>query len=276
MNKLAIGLILPDVLGTYGDSGNAVVLRERARRRGIDAEIVTVHLGQAVPDSLDLYTLGGGEDIAQSLGAAHLRADGGLGRAVERGAPLLAICAGLQVLGEWFIDAEDAQVPGCGILDVRTRPRGSRMIGELVLAPSAAAEQWGLTSPITGFENHGGLTELGEGVAPLGEVCAGFGNGLRGAGRGECGAGGGGEVAGGSAGGRGGAAGDLVDGAVHGSVIATYAHGPVLARNPQLADALLARALGVNVDALEPLEIAGIADLRAERLAVAGLRPGVG
>ncbi|OKL51145.1 type 1 glutamine amidotransferase [Buchananella hordeovulneris] len=274
MNKLAIGLILPDVLGTYGDSGNAVVLRERARRRGIDAEIVTVHLGQAVPDSLDIYTLGGGEDIAQSLGAAHLRADGGLGRAVERGAPLLAICAGLQVLGEWFIDAEDAQVPGCGILDVRTRPRGSRMIGELVLAPSAAAEQWGLTSPITGFENHGGLTELGEGVAPLGEVCAGYGNGLSAAGHGGA-AGGSATGRGGAAGGRGEAAGSLVDGAVHGSVIATYAHGPVLARNPQLADALLARALGVHVDALEPLEIAGIADLRAERLAAVGLSPGV-
>lgn len=273
MNKLAIGLILPDVLGTYGDSGNAVVLRERARRRGIDAEIVTVHLGQVVPDSLDIYTLGGGEDIAQSLGAAHLRADGGLGRAVERGAPLLAICAGLQVLGEWFIDAEDTQVPGCGILDVRTRPRGSRMIGELVLAPSEAAEQWGLTSPITGFENHGGLTELGAGVTPFGQVAAGYGNGLTASGQAPTGGSAGGSSR--ASAGRGGAAGDLVDGAVHGSVIATYAHGPVLARNPQLADALLARALGVSVDTLEPLEVAGIADLRAERLAAVGLCPGV-
>ena len=78
--SLRIGLILPDLLGTYGDSGNAAVLAHRARERGHKAEVITVHYGEPIPDSLDLYTLGGGEDVAQSLAAAHLLADGGLAR----------------------------------------------------------------------------------------------------------------------------------------------------------------------------------------------------
>ncbi|MDO4791345.1 MAG: glutamine amidotransferase [Buchananella hordeovulneris] len=248
--SLRIGLILPDLLGTYGDSGNAVVLAHRARQRGYEVEIVTVHYGEPIPDSLDLYTLGGGEDVAQSLAAAHLIADGGLGRAVERGAPLLAICAGLQVLGEWFTDAEGRQVAGCALVDARTTPRGERMIGELAARPSGALREWGVDDVLLGFENHGGRTELGADAQPLGVVEFGYGNGVEGAG----------------------GAGVYVDGAVAGSVLCTYAHGPVLARNPQLADAFLARALGVEVAELGPVEVPAQQRLRAERGKAAGVR----
>ena len=247
--SLRIGLILPDLLGTYGDSGNAAVLAHRARERGHKAEVITVHYGEPIPDSLDLYTLGGGEDVAQSLAAAHLLADGGLARAVRRGAPVLAICAGLQVLGEWFTDAEGRRVQGCGLIDARTTPSGSRMIGELAVKPSTLLAGWGVDDVLLGFENHGGRTELGPDAAPLGEVLSGWGNGAAGEGTDK-----------------------NVDGAIHGSVLCTYAHGPVLARNPQLADGLLAKALGVDASQLEPLEIELQQRLRAERAEAAGVK----
>lgn len=226
---ISIGLILPDVLGTYGDDGNALVLRQRARLRGLDAEIVRVKLGEAVPETLDLYCLGGGEDTAQILAAEHLIADGGLTRVATAGRPILAICAGLQMLGESF-RASGRTVQGLGLIDATTSPLAKRAIGEVVTTPTLE----GLTQPLTGFENHMGATILGADASPLGKVTRGVGND-----------------------GQGG------EGAVQGSVIATYMHGPVLARNPELADLLLARATGLD---LEPLELAEVEQLRKERL----------
>ena len=243
-SALTIGVLMPEVLGTYGDTRNAMVLRERARRRGIDASIITVGLTDAIPRSLDVYTLGGGEDTAQALAAEKFRADPGLSGALEDGRQLLAVCASLQVLGMWYRDARDQRVEGMGVLDITTDPQGHRAIGELVTVPLVD----GLTEPLTGFENHGGGTVLGPGARPLGRVVAGVGNGT-------------------PLGHE--AAAEAVDGVVQGSIIATYMHGPVLARNPQLADLLLSRAVG---GPLEPLEVPGTAALRAERLDAAGIR----
>lgn len=226
---ISIGLILPDVLGTYGDDGNALVLCQRARLRGLDAEIVRVKLGEAIPETLDLYCLGGGEDTAQILAAEHLIADGGLTRAATAGRPILAICAGLQVLGESF-HASDRTVQGLGLIDATTSPLDKRAIGEVITTPTLE----GLTEPLTGFENHMGATILGTDASPIGKVTRGVGND-----------------------GQGG------EGAVQGSVIATYMHGPVLARNPELADLLLTRATGLD---LEPLELPEVEQLRKERL----------
>ncbi|ADG99074.1 CobB/CobQ domain protein glutamine amidotransferase [Segniliparus rotundus DSM 44985] len=233
---LRIGLVLPDVMGTYGDSGNATVLEQRATLRGIPAEVVTITLDDPVPDSLDIYTIGGAEDAAQRLATEHLLAHQGLQRAAAKGAPVLAICAALQVLGEWYELAEGTKIAGVGLLDVTTRGRsGARSIGEVVLEPRLA----GLSEPITGFENHGGASSLGPACQPLGAVKAGDGN----------------------------AAGEPVEGAVQGSVVSTYLHGPVLARNPQLADLLLARALGVPMQELAPLDLPSVRLLREERFA---------
>ena len=88
-STLRIGVLMPEVLGTYGDSGNALILAERARRRGIDAEVVHVGLTEEIPDSLDIYTLGGGEDTAQALAADKFRGTSGLARALDAGRPLL-------------------------------------------------------------------------------------------------------------------------------------------------------------------------------------------
>lgn len=229
-STVRIGLVLPDVMGTYGDGGNAVVLRQRLLLRGIPAEIVEITLAEPVPDSLDLYTLGGAEDYAQRLATRHLIRYPGLQRAASRGAVVLAICAAIQVLGHWYETAAGERVDGVGLLDLTTSPQRARTIGEVVSRPLLAE----LSEPLTGFENHRGGTVLGSGAGPLGAVTTGFGN----------------------------RAGDGVDGAVQGGVVATYMHGPCLARNPQLADMLLSRVVGE----LSPLELDEVALLRRERL----------
>ena len=242
-STVRIGLILPDVMGTYGDDGNSLVLRQRLKWRGYDAEIVRITLGDEVPDSCDLYAVGGGEDAAQKLASRHLSASPGLQRAVARGVPVLAICAGMQVFGEWFVVADGSRAPGLGLLDVTTTPQASRSIGELVVTPQLP----GLVKPLTGFENHMGATVLGADAAPLGRVTSGVGNGVPAA-----------ESV---------PADGLVEGVVQGSIIATYMHGPALARNPELADLLLCRALGV--DSLPPVEVPAVEQLRRERIAAA-------
>src|ERR1700692_2906966 len=218
-STVRIGLVLPDVMGTYGDGGNAAVLRQRVRLRGLAAEIVEITLADPVPDSLDLYTLGGAEDYAQRLATKHLIRYPGLQRAAERGAPVLAICAAIQVLGHWYEPSSGERVDGVGMLDVTTSPQSARSIGELVSRPLLP----GVSQQLTGFENHRGGTVLGPAASPLGAVVKGAGN----------------------------RAGDGFDGAIQGSVVATYMHGPCLARNPELADLLLSKVVGD----LAPLEL---------------------
>jgi lipid II isoglutaminyl synthase (glutamine-hydrolysing) len=230
-STVRIGLVLPDVMGTYGDGGNSVVLAQRLRLRGFRAEIVDITLDDPVPESLDLYTLGGAEDYAQRLATKHLIRYPGLQRAAERGAPVLAICAAIQVLGHWYETSAGERVDGVGLLDVTTTPQDRRTIGEVMSHPLLPT----LTLPLTGFENHRGGTTLGSSAQPLAKVVKGAGN----------------------------RDGDGFDGAVQGSVVATYLHGPCLARNPELADHLLSRAVGE----LAPLELPEVELLRRERLA---------
>lgn len=231
-STVRIGLVLPDVMGTYGDGGNALVLRQRLRMRGIDAEIVEITLNDSVPETLDIYTLGGAEDSAQRLATRHLQRYPGLQRAAAKGVPVLAICAAIQVLGNWYETSAGERVDGVGLFDVTTAPQRVRSIGEVATTPLLA----GLTQPLTGFENHRGGTSLGADATGLGRVTKGVGNGV----------------------------GDGLEGVVQGSVIGTYMHGPALARNPELADHLLTRALGGRE--LEPLDLPEVDRLRRERL----------
>ncbi|WAM18053.1 MULTISPECIES: type 1 glutamine amidotransferase [Rhodococcus] len=233
-STVRIGLVLPDVMGTYGDGGNALILRQRLRMRGYDAEIVEITLNDPVPESLDVYTLGGAEDSAQRLATRHLAKYPGLQKAAERGAPVLAICAAIQVLGNWYETSSGERVDGVSMLDVTTSPQATRSIGEVITNP----QMDGLTQPLTGFENHRGGTTLGADARGLARVTHGVGNGV----------------------------GDGLEGVVQGSVIGTYMHGPALARNPELADLLLKRALGV--DELAPLDLPEVEQLRRERLRV--------
>jgi CobQ-like glutamine amidotransferase family enzyme len=263
VRTLRIGLVYPELLGTYGDGGNAEVLAVRARWRGLAAEIVPVPAGDPVPGGCDLYVVGGGEDEPQQLAAAGLIESPGLRSSLADGAVLLAVCAGVQILGESFPGRSGAIVAGAGLLPVETRrtfsaagtPVPPRAVGDLAVRPVADPLLTGVPV-LLGYENHGGRTAplAGAGGGPLGTVVAGVGMAV----------------------GNGtpdGADGWLVAVGA-GIVAATYLHGPVLAQNPLLADALLARASGVGPGELAPLDRPDPAlALRAARLRELGLPP---
>ena len=237
-----IVLVYPSLLGVYGDRGNATVLIQRLRWRGYDAQLTVVEAGEPLPDSGQVFILGGAEDASLSTAMKALRADGGLTRAVDRGAAVFAVCAGYQILGTSFTLGErDDVVEGLGILDVTTIRGPERAVGEIV---SRWVGREGEEGYLTGFENHGGYTTLGSSATPLARVEVGIGN-----------------------------AADGTEGAVAGTVIGTYAHGPVLARNPALADHVLQLALGTDVE-LAPLIIPELDELRRQRLAAARRRTG--
>jgi CobQ-like glutamine amidotransferase family enzyme len=236
-----IVLLYQSLLGIYGDRGNAMVLRQRLARRGIDATLTIVEPGDTVPTTGAVYLLGGGEDAAQTSAVRALKADGHLFGAIERGAVLFAVCAGYQIAGRTFTVGEnDDVIDGLGLLDVTTTRGSERAVGEVL---STWTKPDGTQSLLTGFENHGGFTYLGPDAAPLARVQIGVGN-----------------------------SGDGTDGAVQGNVLGIYPHGPILARNPELADHLLELALGRE---LEPLPDPELDELRRQRIAAvrkAGLR----
>jgi CobQ-like glutamine amidotransferase family enzyme len=208
---VSIALLYPELLGTYGDGGNATVLAQRLSWRAIPAEVVDVHAGEPIPLSCQIYVMGGGEDAPQALAARELRSGSALADAVAGGAAVLAVCAGLQVLGNRFAGEDGKVHDGLGLLDCEThRDDGPRRVGEVVATPDESLD----LPDLTGYENHGGVTTLGAGAKPLGRV------------------------------------------------VGTYLHGPVLARNPALADHLLSSVLGP----LDPLDDAEVEALRKERL----------
>ena len=232
MTTVSVALVYPDLLGTYGDGGNAMVLAQRLRWRGYEAEIVTVTAGQAVPDSCELYVVGGGEDLPQALAAARLLEGRALHRAVASGAAVLAVCAGLQILGEAFAGADGGATEGLGLLPCVTHISAKpRAIGEILVRP---AERWGDLGLLTGFENHGAVTTLLPGAEAAGHVLVGAGN--------EDG---------------------TDEGVVSGRIWGTYLHGPVLARNPKLADLLLSWVVG-DLGPLDDAEPCALHDERAE------------
>jgi CobQ-like glutamine amidotransferase family enzyme len=234
MNKrVEVVLIYQSLLGLYGDRGNAIVLIRRLAWRGYEPVLTAVEPGQPLPDTGDVYLLGGGEDAAQVSAVRALKTDGGLYRAVDRGAAVLAVCAGYQIVGNNFtVGYQDEVISGLGLLDVTTTRGPVRAVGEIISRWNGrdGNDQW-----LSGFENHGGYTRLGRGVKPLATVEIGVGN-----------------------------SNDGTEGAVAGTVIGTYPHGPILARNPALADHILELALAHE---LEPLEHSEINKLRRQRLA---------
>jgi len=208
---ISIVRLYHDLMGTYGDQGNAEVLIHRAKARGLDCELVEVTPHMPVPTSGDIYLIGGGEDGPQTASLRMLQKDGGLSVAIDRGASLFAVCAGFQIIGRQLPNPDGGMIEGLGLLDAITIVDESpRSVGELVIEPSQPE-----LPVFTGFENHQGLTELGPEVRPLGKVSSGIGNGF-----------------------------DGLEGAWQGNIIATYMHGPALARNPELADVVLKGVVG--------------------------------
>ena len=211
---IRVGHLYPEYLNIYADRGNIAVLSRRAAWRGHDLEVHAIGMGDpVVPGAHDLLYVGGGQDREQALVSGDIAGKGGaLRESVEGGAVVLAVCGGYQLLGHFYRDRSGAELPGAAVLPLHTLAGDRRMIGDVLLECELDR---GDRRTIAGFENHAGRTILEDGAEPLGRVVAGFGN------DGESG----------------------FEGCRAGRVVGTYLHGPLLPRNPWLADWLLAQAI---------------------------------
>ena len=226
MAELRVCALYPDLMNIYADRGNLLMLERRCAWRGIGFTVTAAGLGEAVdPDAHDLFYLGGGQDRDQRLCALDLVSTKreALHEAAARGAIVLGVCGGFQLLGHRYQLGEE-EIPGLGLVDLETirSPDGSRLIGNVAI--EVRLDEDGPSRVLAGFENHGGRTHLGAGEQPLGRVLKGHGNT-------------------GSSG---------FEGVLRGSVIGTYLHGPLLPKNAWFADWLIRRATGL--DELEPLD----------------------
>jgi CobQ-like glutamine amidotransferase family enzyme len=225
--RLRVCALYPDLMNIYADRGNLLLLERRCAWRGIGFEVTAAGLGARIdPDAHDLFYLGGGQDRDQRLCAHDLVETKGeaLRAAAARGAAILAVCGGYQLLGRSY-QLDDEEIPGVGLVDLHTvREQGPRLIGNVAIE----VELPRMPTPrvLAGFENHGGRTHLGAGEQPLGRVLRGHGNT-------------------GSSG---------FEGVRRGNVVGTYLHGPLLPKNAWFADWLTATALGLAPDELEPLD----------------------
>jgi CobQ-like glutamine amidotransferase family enzyme len=226
--ELRVCALYPELMNIYADRGNLLMLERRCRWRGIGFAVTAAGLGEAIdPDAHDLFYLGGGQDRDQRLCALDLvrtKRDA-LHAAAARGALVLGVCGGYQLLGHRYAMGDD-EIPGIGLVDLETvRSDGPRLIGNVAIEVELE-DDGAPTRPrvLAGFENHAGRTRLGAGEAPLGRVLRGHGNT-----------------------GTSGAEGVRRDG-----VIGTYLHGPLLPKNAWFADWLIRRATGV--DELEALD----------------------
>jgi CobQ-like glutamine amidotransferase family enzyme len=224
-DRLRICALYPDLMNIYADRGNLLMLRRRAEWRGIRVMQSSAGLGEDLdPDGADLFYIGGGQDRDQRLCAFDLaeRKRDALATAAARGAVILAVCGGYQLLGHSY-ELGHELLPGAGLVDLRTvRADGPRLIGNVAI--EVRLDEDSHPRVLAGFENHGGRTHLGPGARALGRVLNGHGNN-------------------GS---------DGFEGVREGNLIGTYLHGPLLPKNAWFADWLIATALNFG-EPLAPL-----------------------
>jgi len=219
---LRLCALYPELMNIYADRGNIAVLRARCEWRGLGFELASSTVGEPLDGGAhDLFYIGGGQDRDQIAVAEDMQATkrDALHSAAGRGAAVLAVCGGYQLLGHSY-QLGERELPGVGLVDLHTvREAGERLIGNCAIESDLG------TGPrtIAGFENHGGRTYLGAGEKPLGRVLAGHGNNGR----------------------------DGFEGVRRGNVVGTYLHGPLLPKNVWLADRLIELALGVELDPLD-------------------------
>lgn len=219
--KLTIGWLYPDLMSTYGDRGNIIVLQKRCEWRGIEARVEKISINSRVElvRKSGILFMGGAQDVQQEIVNKDLEKRKGntLKEMIEKDIPGLFVCGAYQALGNEYIAQDKTKIKGLGIFDLITRHPGgidNRLVGNIVIKPNNKL----LSNSIVGFENHGGRTTLGEGVKPFAKVKKGFGN------NGE----------------------DKTEGAVYKNAIGTYLHGPILSKNPELADFLIQTALEIK------------------------------
>ncbi|HVZ67743.1 MAG TPA: glutamine amidotransferase [Patescibacteria group bacterium] len=236
MKKLSINIawLYPDLMNTYGDRGNIIVLKKRAEWRGIDVKVEEIYLStdEERLANCDLIFMGGAQDTQQEIVAQDLNDKKGkvLVEKIENGIPGLYICGAYQFLGRYYKTADGTEIPGLGVFPLYTENPGAkaeRLIGNVIINPESNIHD--LTSKLIGFENHGGRTYIEDKSMALGTVEKGFGN------NGE----------------------DKTEGIHYKNSFGTYLHGPILPKNPQLADLLLTLALEKKYKEkfkLEPLD----------------------
>jgi CobQ-like glutamine amidotransferase family enzyme len=238
MSTLRVCSLYPELMNIYADRGNMQVLRRRCEWRGIGFELHGSSLGEGIdPNAHDLFYIGGGQDRDQAQCARDMVDTKGaaLRDAADRGAVVLAVCGGYQLLGHGY-ELGGRELPGIGLVDLRTvREPGPRLIGNCAIE----ADLGDGPRLIAGFENHGGRTYLGPDEQPLGRVLKGFGNNGQ----------------------------DGAEGVRRGNVIGTYLHGPLLPKNVWLADKLIELALSVELEALDDDVLEDAAHMSARRAA---------
>jgi lipid II isoglutaminyl synthase (glutamine-hydrolysing) len=241
MTELTIGWLYPTLMSTYGDRGNAICLQQRAKWRGIQVQVLPLDLQSTIEDihKVDILVGGGAQDRQQEIVMRDLKGAKAeaLRQKIEAGTPGVFTCGAPQLLGHYYEPALGQRIEGLGLLDFVSKhpgPDARRCIGNVVFEVSASRlakdlqAMLGKPAVIIGFENHGGRTYLGK-VEPLGKVISGYGN------NGE----------------------DGTEGAFYRNAIATYSHGPLLPKNPFVADWLIQTALAEKYQtpiSLEPLD----------------------
>ena len=217
--SLVIGWLYPELMNTYGDRGNVIVLQKRCEWRGIKTEIKEIGIGTPDKDflSCDLFMMGGAQDTQQEVVAKDLtKKKKTFKKVIEEGIPGLYICGGFQYLGPYYKTADGNKLPQLGILDMHTEnPGRERLIGNIAID---AKNLFGKETILIGFENHGGRTILGKDIKPLGKVLKGFGSNDS----------------------------SKEEGAIYKNSLGTYFHGPILPKNPELADYLIKKALEIK------------------------------
>jgi lipid II isoglutaminyl synthase (glutamine-hydrolysing) len=226
--SLKIGHLYGTLMNTYGDNGNLIVLKKRCLKRGIEVDIKDITLKDKLKKGdYDLYFFGGGQDQAQEWISQDLTSGikDELKKEVDRGVPLLAICGGYQLLGDYYKPQNAPKLAGLGIFPVYTQASNQRMIGNLVISSLLLVHSNDTVNReptnselLVGFENHSGKTYLKEGAQPLGKVVKGFGN------NGE----------------------DQTEGCIYKNAIGCYMHGSLLPKNQMLADWLIQKALEIK------------------------------
>jgi len=238
--SLTIAWLYPDLMSTYGDRGNIITLQKRCEWRGIKVTIISLSIASSRQqlETSDLLFMGGGEDKQQKIVSEDFQKgkDKVLSDLIEKNIPGLFICGAYQFLGKYYKEADGTVVNGLGILDLHSENSGTkqtRLIGNIAVKMDSiwdmANKETALNDILIGFENHGGRTYLGKKIQPLGKVQMGFGNNGK----------------------------DQTEGAIYKNAIGTYLHGPILPKNPALADWLITKALEVKYNkkiVLQPLD----------------------